>query len=273
MTKLKLYDFPESVCCQKVRLAVAKKGIETENVAIMLDQGMQYDPSFLELNPKGVVPVAVHGDAVIAESSIISEYIDDAFDGPALMPADPALRAGKRHWSRLIDDGIHNPHCTAVSFVIALRFAFMEMLDTPEKIQGHLDNVKDPLSREMQRQGFVDGYDAPSLREALAAYVDWLDQLEAQLHKTAWLAGDAISLADLDSVPYIHRLDCLALSRMWADKPAVADWYARLKARPSWEVAIEGPHIGKWLELMSMGGDNATWAVDKILADIRGASA
>lgn len=268
MTKLKLYDFPESVCCQKVRLAVAEKGIETEDFPIMLDQGMQYDRDFLELNPKGVVPVAVYGDAAITESTIISEFIDDAFDGPALMPSDPVLRARKRHWSRLIDDGIHSPHCTAISFVIALRFAFMQQLDTPEKTQAHLDNVKDPVSRERQRQGFEEGYDAPSLREALVAYADWLEQLEVQLQKTIWLAGNEISLADLDSAPYIHRLDCLGLSRMWADKPVVADWYARLKARPSWAVAIDGPHIGKWLELMAMGGEKATEAVDAILTEI-----
>lgn len=268
MTKLKLFDFPESVCCQKVRLVVAEKGIEIEDQAVMLDQGMQHDPAFLELNPKGVVPVAVYGDAVITESTIINEFIDEAFDGPALMPTDPVLRARKRHWTRMLDDGIHSPHCTAISFVIALRFAFMEQLNTPEKVQAHLENVKDPISRERQRQGFEEGYDAPSLREALVAYDDWLTQLEAQLIQTKWLAGDEISLADLDSAPYIHRLDCLGLSRMWADKPAVSGWYASLKARPSWAIAIEGPHIDKWLELMAMGGGKATEAIDAILQDI-----
>ena len=107
---LEMYDFPESVCCQKVRLALAEKGVELVERPVMLDQGQQYQEAFLELNPKGVVPVAVHDGRVITESIIISEYVEEAFDGPSLMPSDPYLRARKRFWSRQIDDGIQSPH-------------------------------------------------------------------------------------------------------------------------------------------------------------------
>lgn len=263
---LKLYDFPESVCCQKVRLAVAEKGIVVEEEPIMLDQGMQYSDDFLALNPKGVVPVAVHNGHVITESTIISEYINEAFDGPDLMPRDPYLRARKRHWARQIDDGIHNPHCTAISFVVALRFAFLEALDTPEKLEAHLANVRDPVSRQRQKEGFELAYEAPSFVEAVNAYDAFLDEMDETLGQTDWLAGEEISLADLDTAPYVHRLDCLGLSMMWSDRPNVAAWYSRMQGRPSWNAAIQQPHIDKWLGLMEMGGKQALPHVEKILA-------
>ena len=41
MTELNIYDFPESVCCLSARLAIAEKGIEVTDHAVMFDQGMQ----------------------------------------------------------------------------------------------------------------------------------------------------------------------------------------------------------------------------------------
>lgn len=264
---LKLYDFPESVCCQKVRLALSEKGVPFKEHPVMLDQGMQYDEAFLKLNPKGVVPVAVHDGQAITESTIISLYIDEAFEGPALQPQEPYWRARARYWARQIDDGIHNPHCTTISFVVALRFAFLEQLDTPEKLAEHLANVRDPVSRERQRQGFELGYEAPSFVESVLAYEAFLGDMEAALAETPWLAGDDLTLADLDVAPYVHRLECLQLSQMWSGRPHIADWYARIKARPSWGDAIVARHIDKWLGLMEMGGKESWGHVEKILAD------
>ena len=98
-TELKLYDFAESVCCQKIRLVVAEKGIAFREMPVPLDQGAQYEPAFLKLNPKGIVPVAVHGDNVITESTIINEYLEEVFDGPSLLPNDLYGRARSRYWS------------------------------------------------------------------------------------------------------------------------------------------------------------------------------
>ena len=95
---IKLYDFAESVCCQKVRLALSETGLSgVTHETIRLDQGDQFAPSFLELNPKGVVPVLVHDDKVITESTIISEYLVAISDMPSLLPEDPYLRARKQY--------------------------------------------------------------------------------------------------------------------------------------------------------------------------------
>ena len=255
---LKLYDFAESVCCQKVRLALAEAQIsDITHQSIRLDQGEQYAPEFLKLNPKGVVPVLVHNDKVITESTIISEYLVSISHNQALIPSDPYLRSKKQYWSMQLDRFIHNPHTTIISFVVALRYAFLAQLDTPEKIIGHLSSVKDPTSREMQRQGFELGYDAPAFKAAIIAFDQLLDEMEMQLSQTDFLAGDTVSLADTDMAPYIHRLESLELSQMWANRPRIDRWYSTLKARPSWTEAITNQHNEKWVELMSLKGREA----------------
>lgn len=263
---LKLYDFAESVCCQKVRLALAESGIEgVTHKTIRLDQGDQFSPAFLELNPKGVVPVLVDDDKVITESTIISEYLVAISDKSAISPVDPYWHTRKQYWAIQLDRSVHNPHTTIVSFVVALRYAFLSQLDTPEKVEGHLAGVKDPTSREMQRQGFELAYDAPAFKTAVIAFDDLLAEMEEQLKVSRFLAGNNLTLADTDMGPYIHRLETLGLSKMWSNRPGVANWFENLKSRPSWKKAIHDQHDEKWIELMEIKGQKSWPYVENIL--------
>ncbi len=79
MSKLILYDFGNSVCCQKVRITLRAKGLDWEAVSIDLFKAEQYDPKYLALNPKGVVPTLVHDGKPVIESTLICEYIDQTF--------------------------------------------------------------------------------------------------------------------------------------------------------------------------------------------------
>ena len=56
---LELYNNTNSVCAQKIRLALAEKGLQAKEHMLNL-QGDQFDPAYLKLNPNGVVPTLVH---------------------------------------------------------------------------------------------------------------------------------------------------------------------------------------------------------------------
>jgi glutathione S-transferase len=263
---LKVYDHNESVCCQKVRLALAEKAVPFENVHVAISEGDQFSNEFLALNPKAVVPVAVHNGRVVTESTIINEYINEAFDGPELMPTDPYWRSRKRAWSLLLDTSVHAPHTTALSFVVALRFVFQQSLNTKEKLETHLQSIISPISRDIQREAFELGYKSPKFTEAVMAFDAMLKAMEQQLQETSWLAGNSLSLADLDIAPYVHRLESLQLSQMWSSYPKVEDWYQRITSRESWSVAITQQHIDQWVSLMTDTGANAWPEVERILS-------
>ncbi len=77
--KIVLYHSVESTCAQKVRLVLAEKNLEWQGKKLNLRRGDQFSAEYLALNPKGVVPTLIHEDRVFRESTVINEYLDDAF--------------------------------------------------------------------------------------------------------------------------------------------------------------------------------------------------
>ena len=103
---LTLYHNDMSVCAQKVRLCLAEKQLAYEDKHLNLRAGDQKRPEYLALNPNGYVPTLVHDDFVVVESTVICEYIDDAFPAPPLKPADAKPRARMRGFTKFIDAAI-----------------------------------------------------------------------------------------------------------------------------------------------------------------------
>jgi glutathione S-transferase len=65
--------------------------------------------------------------------------------------------------------------------------------------------------------------------------------MEAQLGKTKWLASDMYSLADAEITPYAERMNRLGLVGLWDNRPRVAEWLERVKARPSFKAVVDYP--------------------------------
>jgi len=96
---LELYHNHMSTCSQKVRLVLAEKGLEFESHLVDLIAGGQHDPEYVKLNPNHVVPTLVHDGHVLIESSLIDEYLDDAFPDVPMRPKDPVAGHALRLWS------------------------------------------------------------------------------------------------------------------------------------------------------------------------------
>src|SRR6202008_1648940 len=88
---LELYHNINSVCAQKVRIALAEKGQKAQEHLLTL-RGDQNEPNYLKLNANGVVPTLVQDGTPIVESSIILYYLDEIFPDPPLMQTDPQVR-------------------------------------------------------------------------------------------------------------------------------------------------------------------------------------
>jgi len=232
-----LYNHDLSVCVQKVRLAMAEKGLDWEDRNIDLMRGEQVTPDYLKLNPKGVVPTLVHDDQPVVESTIILEYLDDAFPEKPLRPADALGRARMRLWTKTPDDGLHAA-CGTVSYAAAFGaqvLAFHGKTALEERIARLPDRARAARQRELYEKGM----DASFLPDQFRLYDKVLRDMEATLSGRRWLAGEAYSLAECAMLPYVLRIDRLNLGGLWAERPHVADWYDRARARPSWKTAID----------------------------------
>jgi glutathione S-transferase len=94
---LELYHHGSSTCSAKVRLALAEKRLEWRGRYVDILAGEQFKPEFLAINPKAVVPVLIHDGAVIPESTVICEYLEDVFPAHPIYPHSPLERAQVQH--------------------------------------------------------------------------------------------------------------------------------------------------------------------------------
>ncbi len=173
---IKLYDFPQSPYCQKVRLVLAEKDLSFDKVFVDLMKNEQKSPDFLRLNPYGKVPVLVDEGEAVYDSTVINEYLEDEYPHPPLMPADSGERARVRMFEDFADNSF-----TAQGGLLAA-----ELRKPPE--QSDQDRIQ-------------------RYRTDLIRVLEFLDR---QLEGKEYIAGD-FSLADLAFVPRLLQLPSLGV--------------------------------------------------------------
>lgn len=233
---LYLYHGTTSVCSVKVRVALDEKGLAYDGEILDLRRGDQHRPEYVKLNPNHVVPTLVHDGKVIIESTLIIEYLDEAFAAPPLMPTDPYGRAIARLWMKKIDDYLHAA-CSTLTFAIVFRPVLMKK--TKAELDAYYAAMPNVAYRDRQRRLVEQGLDAPHVPAAAQAYDQYIGEMEATLGASPYLAGTTYSLADAAATPYIFRAEMLGLDKLWVGgRPLVTAWYARIRERPSFASAV-----------------------------------
>ncbi len=98
MTRIELYHCPGSLYSQMVKLVLAEKNIQWQSHILNLLTFENLQPSYVRLNPQGVVPTLVDGDKVICDSVAIMYYLDRKFPNPKLTPAGSGLQQKMHYW-------------------------------------------------------------------------------------------------------------------------------------------------------------------------------
>lgn len=242
---LELYHHGSSVCAAKVRFALAEKGLEWTGHYLDILKGDQFDPAYMKLNPKAVVPTLIHDGRVLVESTAICEYIDEAFPDPPLMPADPYGRHQVRLWTKAVDEELH-PACGVTTFAVSHRHTIARL--GKEGLEEFLSKTPEQSVnsswKDWKRQVVERGLEAPLAVEKLTLYDNYLKKMDAALAAHPWLAGDSFTLADIGFTPYVNRLAAMSMSAMWTGGryPNVEDWFDRIVARPTF-----GPSFVDWM--------------------------
>lgn len=203
-TDMKLYSGPLSLFSRKVEIALGEKGIAFERIMVPFTQERGYQPKHpdvLAANPKGQVPVLADGDFSLFDSTLIFEYLEEAYPAPPLMPKSAVARAGCRMMELRADEVIF-PHART----------FFYRTDPPHP---------DPAQRLASEEAGA---------RAEAALRDHFAALDQTLGRRDFLCN-ALSYADIAmfmTILWTQRLKGPSLEPF----PALAAWYARLGARP-----------------------------------------
>jgi glutathione S-transferase len=164
MKDLTLYTFKLCPFAHRVRIALAEKGLNHEQIEIDLKNK---PAGFAEISPLGRVPLLVHGKSKIWESAVILEYLQDAFPNASLMPEDPADRAKVRLW---------------IDFANARLFAATHRLifTTDEAARQQLTADMIESVRILEREGMRNGLGPYLLGEQFTladiAFYPWFEQ-------------------------------------------------------------------------------------------------
>ena len=264
---LELYHHGSSACAAKVRFALEEKQLEWAGHYVDILAGEQFSDEFTAINPKAVVPVLVHDGFVVPESTVICEYIDEVFPQCAIYPQSPQLRAQARLWAKAVDEELH-PACSALTYIVSHRHTILR--NGSGNFEDFLAKGRNEgrAARERKWLWIQQGIEAPGAGDFFRLYAGYLQKMEAALENTSWLVGESLTMADVAMAPYLYRLECLALERLWTHGrlPNVDRWYQAISGRDTFAAAFR-----KWLpeELaaeMRANGERSAEQVEALLA-------
>lgn len=245
---MKLIDNPLSPYAMKIRMILYEKGIDFEKQEIHSED--QRDV-LLRANPRGEVPALIDGEAIISDSKVIAEYLEEKFPDPPLLPRDLAARARCRRLELVADTELD------AAVVVFSIFKFFRT-DLAEKMPQHMERATQVVRAHFR-------------------------SLERELAGRDYFLGE-FSRADLALAPHIGSTAFMGLAPA-TDTPALAAWLERMSARESvnratqeavaslgasHERPIFNPHRLHWRsdrieQLIRIG--MGPWLLDELAAD------
>jgi glutathione S-transferase len=199
-----LWGRDSSANVQKVRWLLAEIGLAYEHIPLGGKYGGNSDPSYLAMNPNGLVPTLRDGELVLWESHAILRYLAAAYAAGSLWPESLSARAVVDQWT----------DWTATTFQPAWIAAFWQIVRTPAA-----------------------QHDAAAIAKSLAATDRCLAIMDARLAVSAYLGGDNLTYADVAAGAAMYRWSTMGGGI--EAHPAVSAWHERLRARPAFRSAVE----------------------------------
>jgi glutathione S-transferase len=214
MTEFTIHGIPGSPYVRAPLLALEEKGLPWRLEPLAM--GGNRTPDYkARLHPFAKIPVLDHGDFRLYETRAILDYVDQIAPEPALTPNDPKLRARMNQVIGIVDSYVAPRLSGAVTFprLVAPRFGI--------------------------------AVDDAAVVAAIPAAQEVVDELARLLGDQDFIAGPALSLADLMLIPHLVFLpDFAEGAAMIAPHAGLAGWIERVKARPSmaateWDVLLD----------------------------------
>lgn len=276
LTGLHLFHFGGAPCAQRVRFVLAEKGIRrgpdvpwrSEAPAhlhpeagtyigrvVSLTRQENLSEAYAAIHPNLVVPALVHDGVLHIESVDIMNYIDQAFDGPTLVPPGERGAQCQALVARAASLQVSVRHVT-------FRWSLGGLAKLNPRKQAELRRIDAPDSPD-QVADFYRRFSNGEISEGdFAAHVAHLTEgfreIEALLADgRAWLCGPSFSMADIIWVVKVQRIDEAGYPFAGAF-PRLQDWFDRARARPGYAEAI-GRDFGAASRFMRVRGHVQNW--------------
>jgi glutathione S-transferase len=199
-----LFGAAYSVYVRAARLALAEKGVPYHLVEVDIFAAGGPLPDYAQRHPFGRIPAFEHDGFRLYETGAITRYIDEAFPGPPLQPADPRPRARVNQILSILDNYLYRPLVWDI---------FVERVRAPQSGRAA---------------------DEALIATALPRVETCLTALQALMGESPFLAGSQPTLADLHAAPmFAYGVLAPEAAALLARHAAIGHWWKRMSARPS----------------------------------------
>lgn len=226
---LELYHAEPGANSLKSMLCLQEKQLEFVSHYVNLAEFEQHDPEFVKINPNGQVPVLVHDGAVICESTLINEYLEDVFPEPSLRPRDPVKRAHMRVWTKFVDEYF----CPALSLLGWQRIIkpMVEHLSA-EEFEAKIARIPLQEQQDKWRTAATRSFPQEQLVDCQRRVETSLQRIEKALTEFTWVAGPDYTLADISCFAMMAPMPRFSDRTMNRDKtPQCMIWHGRMMQR------------------------------------------
>ncbi|XP_022231043.2 ganglioside-induced differentiation-associated protein 1 isoform X1 [Drosophila obscura] len=261
--KLVLYFHPYNFYSQKVLLVLYEKNIDFTPYVVDLCNGEQYSSWFLNLNPKGDVPVLQDGAFIIPNSTHIINYVESKFRGANHPGLKPEQSSAQYDQVMLYENAVGRVPVGALSlgsfihddlklvpkapFIGPVRQSCLKNNDkvlallrrSVDELESNKSALKQKLDIQIRRKDLVSCRD--DFQRVLDAVRHVLLYVEQELSQKAprneWLTGDEVTLADISFGLLLHRLYQLGFENYYwsfGKLPLVEGYFLRFKQRQSY---------------------------------------
>lgn len=200
-----LYGFDGSTYVRTVRIVMAEKGVEYEQVPVNVLAGEPKQPEHLARHPFGKVPVLDIDGVRIRETDAICRYLDETRDGRPFAPDNPKDRARMNEAVSLINSYGYNALVGVAGY--------------------HLF------------PDFIGGADDEARKACLSESEKVLNLLMEIKGDSPWIAGNELSLADVLLGPILFYVSLTPDSDQILAVPGMADWWAALNKVSSFKAS------------------------------------
>ncbi|HQR48662.1 MAG TPA: glutathione S-transferase family protein [Steroidobacteraceae bacterium] len=207
---MRLYYHPVSTACRPVMLLAAEDGIDLEYKLVDLFKGEQLQPEFAAINPSRLVPALDDDGFILTEGSAILKYLADKA-GSTAYPKELRQRARVNELMDWFNTGLYRD--------LGYGLVYPQTLPHHKRPDARVQAGVLEWGREKSRH--------------------WLGILDQHLlgPKGAWLAGNAVSLADYFGAAIVTLGEVIRLD--YGAWPNVTRWLCNVKARPAWSKVNE----------------------------------
>jgi glutathione S-transferase len=177
------------------------------------------------------VPTLDHDGAIVTDSTVITEYLDEIAPADSFTPENPVERARMRALMHFFDE-----MPAAAVRVPTFNLAFLPNFQKMSRDAFVAMAESKPLRKEFMMSMGQQGFPKAEMDAALARLRRSYERMDNTIAQSGgpWLLGKTISLADVAVMPALVRMDDLGMPE-WQDLPRIVTWFGNIRAHAAFK--------------------------------------